>query len=103
MDRFIARENIKHYRRESEPDNAIIECLDEFADDLRRVALRVDADEQWLEPRRIIAKKPECLTNLQQRGRTNIRAMRIAEIDKQPLAAKVAVRNALPVGAGQLE
>ncbi len=49
---------------------------------------------------RISTEKPERLTDVHERGRANVRAMRIAEIDEQPLPTKVAIRNPLAVGAG---
>src|ERR1044071_1000159 len=62
-------------------------------EDLRLVVLRIDADEQNLDPLAVLAEKPDRLAQRRQRERADVGAACVAEIERDDLAAELRERS----------
>jgi hypothetical protein len=81
------------FGRAGEGEDARVESRRVVAQHRARVALRIDGDEDRLQPLCLAAKQFEHVLELQQRGRADIGAGNEAEADELEAAAKVFVRH----------
>ena len=86
-----------------EGDDARVESREILLESIRRVALRIDGDEDHLQSVGVSAEALQAVAHLHQRGRTHVRAMREAEEDGVGLSRQRRARERLAVVIGELE
>jgi len=89
--------------RPGEPDDAPIEGGDVFGHHRRGVTLGIDRDEQRHHCLGIVAELVEDVGDALERGRADVGAEGIAEVDQQVLAAEVGVGDRAAVAGDQGE
>jgi hypothetical protein len=90
-------------RRPTQTHESGTEVLDIGLQHGRRVAIGVDRDEHPLQARAVATQRAPDLRQLGHRGRTHVRALRVAEEHHHHLAFEVAQGPQPAVGIGQLQ
>src|SRR5512147_2199758 len=84
-------------RRAGQSHHTRVKGMDVVLQLWRRVALRIHGDQHRYDPFAFIAQEIDSPTIAGERGRADVRAVGIAEVDEQPLAAEILIGNRLAV------